>query len=59
MVALICRHPPEVGHCYYGNIETPEADKELVILEESGRGAVGGDVQMMRESITSFIEANR
>ena len=46
--------PVEVGQWYYDNIETPPQDKELVILEESGHGAVGADVEISwRASETS------
>ncbi len=51
--------PPEVGQWYYDHIETPEEDKELVVLEESGHGAVGEDVEVFLDSIRGFIERHR
>lgn len=51
--------PPEVGQWFYDTIETPDVDKELVILEESGHGAVRGDVEIFQQSIEEFIESHR
>lgn len=51
--------PPEVGQWYYDTIETPPEMKRLVILEDSGHGAVGDDVQILQDSIIDFIETYR
>ncbi|MCB9665112.1 MAG: alpha/beta hydrolase [Alphaproteobacteria bacterium] len=51
--------PPEVGQWYHDTIETPEEDKELVILEDSPHGAIGADRQIFLDRIRGFLETYR
>jgi len=48
-----------VGEFIYNDITTPEADKALVVLEQSRHGAEHGDVAILQQAIIEFIEKYR
>jgi len=47
--------PPEVGQIIYGQIQTPPAQKRLLILLHSRHGAEGTDVVLMQTAIRGFL----
>jgi len=48
--------PPEIGQSIYNAIQTPPAQKTLLILPHSRHGAEGPDVPVMQKAIRDFIE---
>ena len=51
--------PVEVGKFIYSEIDTDEADKSLLVLEQSRHGAENGDIEIMQRAIIEFIEDYR
>jgi pimeloyl-ACP methyl ester carboxylesterase len=51
--------PVGVGEFTYNEIDTGEADKALLILEQSRHGAENGDIEIMQKTIIEFIEKYR
>ncbi len=49
--------PFEVGEWHLENIETPENQKELIILENSRHGAEGEDIEIFQQEIIDFIDS--
>ena len=49
--------PFEVGQWHYDNIEVPEDQKELIIMEDSRHGAEGDDVTIFQNAIIDFIHS--
>ena len=51
--------PVEVGKFIYSEIDTDEADKALLVLEQSRHGAEDGDIEIMQRAIIEFTEKYR
>ena len=51
--------PVEVGEFIYEEIATSEADKELLVLEQSRHGAESEDIDKFQTAIMRFIEEHR
>ncbi len=51
--------PVGVGEFIYNEIDTDEADKTLLILEQSRHGAENGDIEILQRAVFGFIETYR
>jgi len=51
--------PVGVGEFIYNEIDTGEADKALLVLEQSRHGAENGDIEIMQRAIIEFLEKYR
>ena len=51
--------PVGVGEFIYSEIDTDEAYKALLVLEQSRHGAENGDIEIMQRAIIEFIEEYR